>query len=270
MFERFRITIEDLKVLRDKYPMPRFVLHADKSQEFYKKILEDSTHDGVIDGSDLSSLNFPFDKDEQSPVGYDVFISYSHNDEQYARYLYWFLTTQCQLRVFLDSTIWHSADALLKAIDDTYCINEGGSTYNYHKRNCSTSHVHTLLSIAMLTAIERSECFMFIESENSTTLKDGLSDCSLSPWIYQESMYADILPQVIPSRFDNLFRLIRGSHARVESFSESRKLQIRHKLRTDNLHVIWVDDLEMMKYIKGLVCLNNLYLRKGIIEKIRK
>lgn len=129
--------------------------------------------------------------------------------------------------------------------------------------------LNTLLSIAMLTAIERSECFMFIESENSTTLKDGLSDCSLSPWIYQESMYADILPQVIPSRFDNLFRLIRGSYAMVEFFSEGRELQIRHKQRTDNLRVICVDDLEMMKFLKGLECLNNLYLQNGIIEKIR-
>lgn len=45
MFEHLKITIKDF---RDKYPMPRFVQHADKSQEFYEKILEDCTHDGVI------------------------------------------------------------------------------------------------------------------------------------------------------------------------------------------------------------------------------
>lgn len=268
MFERFKIPIKELATLRDNYPMPRFALRADKSKEFYTKILEACTHDGVIDGSDLSSLNFPFDNDENTPVNYDVFISYSHNDEQYARYLYWFLTNQCNLSVFLDSTIWHSADALLKAIDDAYCKNTSSRTYCYQKRNYSTSHVHTLLSMAMLTAIERSECFIFIESENSTTLKDGLSNCSLSPWIYQESMFADILPSVKPSRFDNVLQVITMSFAAVECLREGRQLMIRHKLRTDDLHVIDADDLETMRSEKGKLCLDRLYLRKEIVKAI--
>lgn len=269
MFERFKIATNELEALRNKYPMPRFTNRANKSQEFYTKILEACTHDGVIDGSDLSSLNFPFDQDENNPIHYDVFISYSHNDEQYARYLYWFLTSQCKLSVFLDSTIWHSADALLKAIDDAYCINTSSRTYSYQKRNYSTSHVHTLLSMAMLTTIERSECFIFIESENSTTLKDGLSDCSLSPWIYQESMFADVLPRVKPSRFDGSLRMITKSFALVDSLKEGKKLMIRHKLRTMDFHSIYVEDLDMMKYITGLKCMDCLYLRKGIVEPIK-
>lgn len=268
MFERFKIPIKELEVLRNKYPMPRFTLHADKSQDFYERILEDCTHNEVIDGSDLSSLNFPYDNDENTPVHYDVFISYSHDDEQYARYLYWFLTSQCELSVFLDSTIWHSADALLKAIDDEYCKNTDSRTYNYKKRNYSTSHVHTLLSMAMLTAIERSECFIFIESENSTTLKDGLSNCSLSPWIYQESMFADILPRIKPVRFDNVLQVITKSFAAVESLKEGKQLMIRHKLRTEDLHVIYADDLEKMSGEKGLLCLDRLYLRKEIVKAI--
>lgn len=269
MFERFKIATNELEALRNKYPMPRFTIRADKSQDFYMRILESCTHDGVIDGSDLSSLNFPFDQDENNPIHYDVFISYSHNDEQYARYLYWFLTSQCKLSVFLDSTIWHSADALLKAIDDAYCKNTSSRTYSYQKRNYSTSHVHTLLSMAMLTAIERSECFIFIESENSATLKDGLSNCSLSPWIYQESMFADVLPRVKPSRFDGTLRMITKSFALVDSLKEGKKLMIRHKLRTMDFHSIYVEDLDMMKYITGLRCMDRLYLRKGIVEPIK-
>lgn len=268
MFESFKIPIKELATLRDKYPMPRFTLRPDKSQEFYTKILEACTHDGVIDGSDLSSLNFPFDNDANTPVHYDVFISYSHNDEQYARYLYWFLTNQCDLSVFLDSTIWHSADALLKAIDDAYCKNTSSKTYSYQKRNYSTSHVHTLLSMAMLTAIEHSECFIFIESENSTTLKDGLRDCSLSPWIYQESMFADILPRVKPSRFGDVLQVITKSFAAVESLKEGKQLKIRHKLRTEDLYVIDAEDLETMSGEKELLCLDRLYLRKGIVKPI--
>ena len=122
MFGTFKINVDALDALAHECPMPESISEANCSQDFYKKILEACTHDGIIDGADLSALNFPFDINNDSPIHYDVFISYSHLDEEEAEYLHWFLTTQCKLHVFLDSTIWHSADLLLKVIDDNTAV----------------------------------------------------------------------------------------------------------------------------------------------------
>lgn len=268
MFESFKVKVNALEELCQEYPMSQFVHKADRSQEFYEKILEACTNGGVIDGADLSALNFPFDDNHDTPALYDVFISYSHLDEGKARYLYWFLTVQCNLHVFLDSTIWHSADLLLKAIDDRYCKNTTNNNYNYHKRNFSTSHVHTLLSMAMLNAIKRSECFLFIESDNSLTLKDGIQDHSLSPWIYQETEFANSLPKILPDRL--MSKSIEKAFAITEHLAGGGILKMQHVLRTGKFHVLDVNDLKKMQELKGTNGLDNLYCQKGIIYSATK
>ena len=264
MFESFKINIAALDALTHEYPMPQLVSEADCSQDFYEKILEVCTHDGVIDGADLSTLNFPFDTNSNTPAHYDVFISYSHLDEEKAQYLYWFLTVQCNLHVFFDSTIWHSADLLLKAIDDKYCKNTTNNNYNYNKRNFSTSHVHTLLSMAMLNAIKRSECFLFIESNNSLTLKDGIKDLSLSPWIYQETEFANSLPKILPNRLRT--ESIERTFALTESLAAGGILKMQHALKTGAFHLLDVNDLKMMQGRKGTNGLDSLYHQKGILK----
>lgn len=264
MFESFKISVEVLDTLAHECPMPESNSEADCSQDFYEKILEACTHDGVIDGADLSALNFPFDINNDTPIHYDVFISYSHLDEEKAEYLHWFLTTQCKLHVFLDSTIWHSADLLLKAIDDKYCKNTTNNNYNYNKRNFSTSHVHTLLSMAMLNAIKRSECFLFIESNNSLTLKDGIHDHSLSPWIYQENEFANSLPKILPRRLQSEF--IEKAFAITESLATGGILKMQHALKTRLFLSLDVNDLKMMQDRKGTNGLDSLYYKKGIIR----
>ena len=56
MFESFKINIAALEALAHECPMPRNVPTADRSQDFYEKILKTCTHEGVIDGADLSAL----------------------------------------------------------------------------------------------------------------------------------------------------------------------------------------------------------------------
>lgn len=77
-------------------------------EDFHNQLFEKVTDgDGDINGSELQNLTFPL------ACHYDVFISYSHIDEKVAWGLYSFLRSK-KLKVFLDSTIWHSADKLLR------------------------------------------------------------------------------------------------------------------------------------------------------------
>ena len=139
---------------------------------------------GVIDGEQLSSIWFPI-------VKKDVFISHSHNDEDLALTIAGFLKERFGLSVFIDTTIWGSAVRLLKTIDDEYCMQENG-TYNYTKRNFSTSHVHAMLTTAIIQAMDQAEAIFFLNTSNSTyKLKNGfLKEHTLSPWIYEEIVFA--------------------------------------------------------------------------------
>ena len=172
-------------------------------KEYHKKVKEDistrlseiiNPEDGIIDGDTLKSLIFPT---SVSPDGknYNVFISHSHNDLDKAKELAKYLYEECGQFPFLDDDIWHSADGLLELLDDAYCRIENQNSYNYRKRNFSTSHVHTMLSMAILEMIAQCESFIFIESAESldfNTLKET-GRKTQSPWIYQELQFAQML-----------------------------------------------------------------------------
>lgn len=72
--------IDKLKYYAGKLSLPEIEKEQD---EFYRGILSQVTKNGAIDGSNLSQLAFPF-----ADANYDVFISYSHNDEDAALYLF--------------------------------------------------------------------------------------------------------------------------------------------------------------------------------------
>ncbi|MBQ5872570.1 MAG: toll/interleukin-1 receptor domain-containing protein [Bacteroidales bacterium] len=250
MFVPFKIKISEIDKLQNLDL--DFLTTQNECKYFCKKILNHCTDEyGIIDGAKLSSISFPFDKDY-----YDVFISYSHVDKEKANYLYSYLKKQCNLDVFLDSTIWNSADQLLKIIDNEYCKGINRHIYDYKKRNFSTSHVHTMLSMAMMEAIKRSELFLFIESENSLTLCDGINNSTLSPWIYQECLFSKYIKKDIPQgKYSNLKCF---SKEITESFNSN--LKIEYKLDINDFYIMNFEDLKEISE-KGLYC---LYQKKGI------
>ena len=65
----------------------------------------------------------------------------------------------------MDEVIWGSADGLLKAIDNQFC-KKGDGTYDYNKRNLTTSHVHAMLTTAILNSIDKSETVIFMNTDN--------------------------------------------------------------------------------------------------------
>jgi hypothetical protein len=149
--------------------------------------LKEYVKDGVIDGSKLSDEWF-------KTIKSDVFISYSHNDEEIAMVLSGYLEKEFGLNIFVDSFFWGSADALLKDIDDTYCKKDCGE-YDYQKSNFSTSHVHAMLSTAIIKVMDQSEIVIFLNTDNSIPKVDNtiLESYTQSPWIYEEIIFASLL-----------------------------------------------------------------------------
>ena len=142
--------------------------------------------DGAIDASRMQEDWFP-------QVKADIFISHSHQDEYYAIALAGLIREKTRLRPFVDSCVWGYANELLEWIDDTYCIDEESGTYDYASHNAAASHIHTMLTTALDMMIYKTECFFFLDTENSTQLGYIDDQETASPWIYHELIMSRLL-----------------------------------------------------------------------------
>ncbi len=186
---------------------------------------------GKLDGSKMQANWIP-------QVSADIFISHSHQDEDLAILLSEYFHQTFGLTVFIDSCIWGYANDLLKLIDDEYCLNSSGETYNYTKRNYSTSHIHMMLSTALTMMIDKSECVLFLNTPNSITPNEVITKTK-SPWIYSEIAMTSLVRQ----KPLNEYRVKKIT----ESFSEGgeirKGLDFEYAINTDHLTSISKDIL---------------------------
>lgn len=193
----------------------------------------------MIRSSSLSTgtLNADSIWDEWFPkIDADVFISHSSKDAGVAKSLANWLKLNHRLTSFIDSEIWGHSDELLKELDNEYCLNHGGETYSYEKRNGSTAHVHMMLSYALTRMIDRTECFIFLESHNSATAKESVNG-TYSPWIFHELATVDTIETNKPTR------LRQKSAKRYDFSTESVGPTIHYPIQGKRLTEIEVSDL---------------------------
>jgi len=209
MYRAFRINADNQNA--DKL---RSVLNLDESEmreqakPDLKAKLSKMIHDSSLTTKTTKKLEAESIWDEWFPqVKADVFISHSSKDAALAKLLASWLEQYYQLTAFIDSEIWGHSDELLKKLDDEYCVkdrsNGRATIYSYEKRNNSTAHVHMLLCSALTRMIERTECFIFIESHNSVTAKDSVEG-TYSPWIFHELATVDTVELKVPERLKDV------------------------------------------------------------------
>lgn len=209
------------KIQRNSYANER----EEMSQELLQKLrtmIENSTlnNEGHLEADSIWDDWFP-------QVAADVFISHSSKDVDTAKKLSAWLYEKFGIESFIDSQIWGHSDKLLKEIDDQYCLNSSGDTYSYEKRNGSTAHVHMMLSYALTRMIDKTECVIFIDSENSVSAEDA-ADGTFSPWIFHELATIDTI-ELKPLR--GLIKIANFSgQTLVEASNESFDLKVKYPI----------------------------------------
>ena len=175
------------------------VANIDAYFKIQKSRIEDNLYsvlnkmdEGVLDGKLIQEDWFP-------TVKAGAFISHSHKDLALAKCFAGWLWGRFKITPFIDSCIWGYADDLLKKIDDKYCWDDKNKTYNYEKRNLSTSHVHMMLMTALSKMIDKTECIFFLNTPNSN-IGDGIKSSTLSPWIYGEIEISRLIQKKQPTR----------------------------------------------------------------------
>jgi len=230
MFQRFKVDISDIGYitgdLTDYYRR--------KGEELFKTL--DKSFEGDIkqylnENKELSADRI---KDHWFPkINCDIFISHSHIDEETALAFSGWLYSEFEIVSFIDSKLWKYTNNLLKKIDNIYTINSNEKTYDYDKRNYSTSHAHVMLSSSLVEMIDSSECLLFIDGEGSSSFKSDLETNTQSPWIYTELTVSEVIRRVIPGRYTESIRKNAGlEHFNISESvaTEDAKLKVNYSL----------------------------------------
>lgn len=226
-----------------------------RDRDVAKMSLESFLNKGILDGTKLSSHWFPKTKA-------DVFISHSHEDEDSAIRCASWLKDRLGLNSFIDSCVWGHADNLLKEIDDKHCLNPGGETYAYSKRNRSTSHVHMMLGAALSAMLDSTECVIFLKTLSSITSSDVISRTK-SPWLFFELTTMQSLRRTVPERLSS--RVIQENFS--GTIKKAAQLRVEYVVPLDHLTCLGADELKGLARVceseaaKGHNALDILYSR---------
>lgn len=234
MFKGFNLNIDESFFNIDDYKTGN-CLYLKKKKEIHNSIEKYLNIDGSLDATKISQDWFP-------DIKSDIFISHSHSDENLAIKLSGWIYSNLNLKCFIDSCVWGYSNDLLKKIDDIYCYQEDSKTYNYNKRNFSTSHVHMMLSTALINTIDNTECVIFINTPNSIeNACDTVNNSTYSPWIYSE-LEATRLLRVRPI---SDYRVQYETKSIQENFSD--ELKIKYRCDLNHLCDLSYSDLNLWK-----------------------
>lgn len=225
------------------------ILYKDYNKKVRKTINDFLSVDGSLNGTKMQSNWFP-------QIEADVFISHSHKDEKRAIAFAGWLYTKHGIKSFIDSSIWGYADDLLKIIDNKFCLNKNETTYNYTKRNYSTSHVHIMLSTALSMMIDKTECLFFLNTPNSISTSDIVKKTE-SPWIYSELAITQIVKKDIPER-----RQLEESRYFSKAIGIDEQLKIKYEVGLNHLKKInfsVINKWNMRKFLNAYEALDYLY-----------
>jgi hypothetical protein len=217
--------------------------------------------DGSIDGAALEREWFP-------QIDADIFLSHSHINEEVAFILAGLFKSKLDLVTFIDSAVWGYSPNLLREIDNVHCYNQESGTYDYYKRNGSTSHVHLMLASSLSKMIDNCECIIFLNTPDSIKPKEVIQS-TFSPWIYTEISTTRLIrkrsPEEHPCRKN---RLIKGLFSEKNYKFVYENLVISHQVELSHLNDL--DEIDLKKWInhgnKNVFNLDKLYEMCSILN----
>lgn len=210
--------------------------------------------DKSLDGKKIIDSWFP-------EIKADIFLSHSHNDRETVIALTGWLNHHFNLTVFIDSCVWGCDNDLCKILDNKYSqskVQKGN--YDYEKVILSSSHVHMMLSSALASMIDKTECVIFYETPR-TSKKFEETEETESPWIYSELLFTEIVRQTVPTRLKRRIKIFAN-----EGFGalqgDPDALKINYQIQTKHLKKMDTDLLSNWlnyEYLKGNEALDKLY-----------
>jgi hypothetical protein len=258
MYRGFNLDIPEN--LKDSYYEKGLEIYDSHKNEVNTILTDFLLENNSLSGTQIMENWFP-------EIDAHIFLSHSHNDERKAIILAGILFDKFGIKTFIDSCIWGYSNDLLRQIDDSYCLNTGGETYSYTKRNYSTSHVNLMLTTALNRMIDNCECVFFLNTPNAISSNEVVSSTK-SPWIYSEIATTQIIRKKTPQRLKRQIKMFAEGGQLNESVRNT--LFIEYDLELSHLDDFTLTDLKSWiaaNSNNANEALDNLYRQKPIQEK---
>ena len=155
-----------------------------KAGELRKPLSTFMMEDGNIDGGQLSNTWFP-------EVQAQVFISHSHADTELAYGLAGWLFEKFGIDSFIDSAVWGHYAQLLELLCREHAPLP--SLWESYKDKVAP-HVHLMLASALSTMMDKTECVIFVHSDNSV-IENNRETRTQSAWLLHEVQMMRLLRQ---------------------------------------------------------------------------
>lgn len=199
----------------------------------------------TLDGSQLQNDCFP-------QIEADIFISHSHNDKDLANALAGWLNETFGLKVFIDSNVWEYSEKILEDINEIYGKKrenryEGGYLYSHQACIYSSQHVNMMLSIALQKMIDKVECVILLNTNNSIKVFDDSNQTinkTYSPWLYSEIVCTEIIQKKPLLLYRNYPSLICDSVA-YESTNYINAMALKVSYDVSLEHLIKLDEQDL-------------------------
>lgn len=238
MYQAYKVNLDDEKI--KKLISGRDDGRDDKYQEnnlnqiFDELDLENYINHDSLDMNKIQDTWFPNLKD------YHVFLSHSRADKETVCQFANYLEKEFNIKCFIDSQLWGYNLKLQEKISN-YHKSKNNIKDDDNIKNQSITHTNIILSLALIKMIYSCECFIFLETQNSThKYQNSEKIYTHSPWINFELFLLNILLNKIklniPDRPENL----------QESSSTQEYINTEYLIDLSNLNEI---DYEFFKNI---------------------
>jgi hypothetical protein len=248
MYRAFNLNFEidfcnNLSILDNNYDSNDCHLWQEEQTKIKDKLKETLTYymnyKESLKGKNIIKKWFP-------TINADVFISHSHNDENLATSLASFLKSHFNIDCFVDSAVWGYVNDLLFDIDREHCLNMDSKSYDYQKRNISTTHVHSMLSASLANMLDNTECLFVLNTPNSISATDEINNTMTtgSPWIFYELSVANVIRRKTKKNHRDKNDLL------IKSLSEkAAALEIKYETKVEDIRHI--DDKDFFSWVRN-------------------
>ena len=146
-----------------------YIKQTAKNPLSIKEAVKKSNDELYVDGDVLQKIWFPVDKN------YGAFISHSHENINIALHIVAEIEKRFECNCFIDSQVWNH-----------YKFMENELHFMFPTKNEEGIRVSTymLLTEALFRVISISQCFLFLETNNSIDYKNNR--VTYSPWLFYE------------------------------------------------------------------------------------